>query len=68
VTATTESCMQLARAIRERHQLAVKQSILIQFDLRFGAPGLMLFRPSLTWRSLATCKKLSAGEHMLMVA
>jgi hypothetical protein len=67
LTATTEIYMQLAIAIRERQQKAVKQGI-IDFALHFGAAGVMQFRSSFIWKSLATCKKLPAGEYMLALA
>jgi hypothetical protein len=65
LTATSEEFMLLAAAIRARHHKLVRQGI-VQFDLHFGA-GVMQFRSSFIWRSLATCKKLPGGEFTLTV-
>jgi hypothetical protein len=67
LTATAESYMQLATAIRERQQKTVKHGS-VDFNLNFGAAGVMQFRSSFVWKSLATCKKLPAGEYALTLA
>jgi hypothetical protein len=61
LTATAESYMLLAIAIRKRQQKTVKQGI-VHFNLNFGAAGVMEFRSSFIWRSRSILQNLTAGE------
>jgi hypothetical protein len=69
LTATAESYMQLAIAINDlkMQHSAVKQGI-VQFNLHFGAAGVMEFRSSFIWRSRTTLQNLTAGEYIVTFA
>jgi hypothetical protein len=66
LTATSDSYMQLATAIRKRADAAVKSGTM-ECTLHFGAAGVVKLSTPFVWRSLATCKKLNAGEYKLAV-
>jgi hypothetical protein len=66
LTATADSYMQLATAIRNRAVAAVKTGSMV-CTLHFGTAGVVKISTPFVWRSLATCKKLSAGEYKLAV-
>jgi hypothetical protein len=64
LTATADSYMELATAIRNRAVAAVKTGSMV-CTLHFGTAGVVKFSTPFVWRSLATCKKLNAGEYKL---
>jgi hypothetical protein len=66
LTATADSYMELATAIRNRAVAAVKTGSMVCI-LHFGTAGVVKFSTPFVWRSLATCKKLNAGEYKLAV-
>jgi hypothetical protein len=64
LTATPESYMLLATAIRQRQCKKLKQGTAV-FTIDFGAVSVLQFAVPFIWRSLALCKQMPEGVYSL---
>jgi hypothetical protein len=66
LTATPQSYMLLATAIRQRQCKKLKQNTAV-FTLDFGPVGALQFAVPFIWRSLALCKQMPEGVFSLTI-